>query len=70
MAKDNREIRRGIRTAGTNRRVFLPEQEDELQEVLTKDQVTRLTESDAIRGDFEAKGKPAPKADKPATDKP
>lgn len=49
MAKDTREILRGVRIGNV---VYKPGQEDELEARLTAEQVKRLTENGTLQGDW------------------
>lgn len=54
----DKKINRGIRSRG---QLFVPGQEDELNDELTKDQVKVLKERGAIEGDFTGSDEEAPK---------
>jgi hypothetical protein len=66
MAKDNRNIVRGVRVDGT---LYRTGQEDELGAVLKPEQVKRLTANGSIEGDW-GKGAEAAKADAPKAEAP
>lgn len=57
MAKDKREIYEAVRVSGHG--VFVKGQEEELEAVLSSDEVARLTEKGLIGG-FEVKKKTEP----------
>lgn len=55
MAKDNRKILRGVVLPGV-KEAFAEGKEDELEALLTQEQIERLKEKGAIEGDWKGKG--------------